>query len=100
VIDPNSDGVSEMASPFFYDFVVPSDDSGYMSFIGTSFKLSLQDMFAKEKAEVGDRLASRWKPRTGTIIESLCVGITPRKTQLRVIGWPKIIAFHIICILL
>jgi hypothetical protein len=37
VIDPNSDGVSEMASPFFYDFVVPSDDSGYMSFIGKSF---------------------------------------------------------------
>ncbi|KAG6775905.1 hypothetical protein NC653_013861 [Populus alba x Populus x berolinensis] len=32
VIDPNSGGFSEMASPFFYDFVVPSDDSGYMSF--------------------------------------------------------------------
>jgi len=32
VIDPNSNGVSEMASPFFYDSVVPSDDSGYMSF--------------------------------------------------------------------
>jgi len=32
VIDPNSNGVSEMASPFFYDFVVPSDDSRYMSF--------------------------------------------------------------------
>ncbi|XP_061970329.1 probable receptor-like protein kinase At5g24010 [Populus nigra] len=31
-IDPNPNGVSEMASPFFYDFVVPSDDSGYMSF--------------------------------------------------------------------
>ncbi|KAG6774058.1 hypothetical protein POTOM_021407 [Populus tomentosa] len=31
VIDPNSGGFSEMASPFFYDFVVPSDDSGYMS---------------------------------------------------------------------
>ena len=44
--------------------------------------------------------ASRWKPRTGTITESLYVGITPRKTQLRVVGWPKIIAFHIICILL
>ncbi|XP_011013431.1 PREDICTED: probable receptor-like protein kinase At5g24010 [Populus euphratica] len=32
VIDPSSNGVSDMASPFFYDFVVPSDDSGYMSF--------------------------------------------------------------------
>ncbi|KAI5588826.1 hypothetical protein BDE02_05G122100 [Populus trichocarpa] len=32
VIDPNSKGASAMASPFFYDFVVPSDDSGYMSF--------------------------------------------------------------------
>ncbi|XP_011013798.1 PREDICTED: probable receptor-like protein kinase At5g24010 [Populus euphratica] len=32
VIDPNSKGVSDMASPFFYDFVVHSDDSGYMSF--------------------------------------------------------------------
>ncbi|XP_061972731.1 probable receptor-like protein kinase At5g24010 isoform X1 [Populus nigra] len=31
-IDPNSKGVSDMASPFFYDFVVPSNDSGYMSF--------------------------------------------------------------------
>ncbi|KAG6773671.1 hypothetical protein POTOM_020964 [Populus tomentosa] len=31
-IDPNSKGASDMASPFFYDFVVPSDDSGYMSF--------------------------------------------------------------------
>ncbi|XP_061971014.1 probable receptor-like protein kinase At5g24010 isoform X2 [Populus nigra] len=31
-IYPNSKGVSDMASPFFYDFVVPSDDSGYMSF--------------------------------------------------------------------
>ncbi|KAL9357183.1 hypothetical protein Peur_050436 [Populus x canadensis] len=32
VIDPNSGGFSETASPFFLDFVVPSDDSGYMSF--------------------------------------------------------------------
>ncbi|KAJ6997433.1 hypothetical protein NC653_013871 [Populus alba x Populus x berolinensis] len=31
-IDPYSKGASDMASPFFYDFVVPSDDSGYMSF--------------------------------------------------------------------
>ncbi|KAJ6919652.1 hypothetical protein NC651_013563 [Populus alba x Populus x berolinensis] len=31
-IDPNYKGASDMASPFFYDYVVPSDDSGYMSF--------------------------------------------------------------------
>ncbi|KAJ6431444.1 hypothetical protein OIU84_018843 [Salix udensis] len=32
VIDPNSDGYSEMRIPLFYDYVVSSDDSGYMSF--------------------------------------------------------------------
>ncbi|KAJ6413063.1 hypothetical protein OIU84_005967 [Salix udensis] len=32
VIDPNSDGVSDMSAPLFYDYVVSSDDSGYMSF--------------------------------------------------------------------
>ncbi|KAB5516143.1 hypothetical protein DKX38_026791 [Salix brachista] len=32
VINPNSDGFSEMRIPLFYDYVVSSDDSGYMSF--------------------------------------------------------------------
>ncbi|KAB5556928.1 hypothetical protein DKX38_007837 [Salix brachista] len=32
VIDPNSGGVSDMRTPLFYDYVVFSDDSGYMSF--------------------------------------------------------------------
>ncbi|KAJ6290036.1 hypothetical protein OIU78_025870 [Salix suchowensis] len=32
VINPNSDGFSEIRIPLFYDYVVSSDDSGYMSF--------------------------------------------------------------------
>ncbi|KAB5556923.1 hypothetical protein DKX38_007832 [Salix brachista] len=32
VIDPNSDGYRETGTPLFYDYVVSSDDSGYMSF--------------------------------------------------------------------
>ncbi|KAJ6412970.1 hypothetical protein OIU84_005899 [Salix udensis] len=32
VIDPNSQGNSEMRTPLFYDYVVSSDNSGYMSF--------------------------------------------------------------------
>ncbi|KAJ6304901.1 hypothetical protein OIU78_020448 [Salix suchowensis] len=32
LIDPNSDNVSDMRTPLFYDYVVSSDESGYMSF--------------------------------------------------------------------
>ncbi|KAJ6774446.1 BINDING PROTEIN putative-RELATED [Salix purpurea] len=32
VIDPTSDGYRETGTPLFYDYVVSSDDSGYMSF--------------------------------------------------------------------
>ncbi|KAJ6736679.1 hypothetical protein OIU85_018811 [Salix viminalis] len=42
VIDPNSDNVSDMSAPLFYDYVVFSDDSGYMSFSIAPNKMSIK----------------------------------------------------------
>ncbi|KAJ6420744.1 hypothetical protein OIU84_028162 [Salix udensis] len=42
MIDPNSQGFSEMRIPLFYDYVVSSDDSGYMSFSITPNETSIK----------------------------------------------------------